>query len=106
VKKNQRNGVMKGMATIDCVVLLGMFSSERQVIITLPSGQEIDALVDYKSVNVDQDPKPGESVRGSLKVSLIDYDKRAKQALIDLPQGNFTSGPRIQVPWTMVKEAR
>ncbi|MGH7781861.1 MAG: hypothetical protein ACREQR_18750 [Candidatus Binataceae bacterium] len=107
VKKKAKNGaVIRGMATIPCTVLPGMFSTERQVLIELPNGQEIDALVDSRSVKVEEEPTAGESVRGFVSVSLVHFDPQTRQALVDLPQGSFTRGPRIQIPSTMVKDPR
>ena len=81
-----------------------MFSTERQVVIALPSGQEIDALVDRRSVVVKKEPETGKPVNGLVSVSLVHYDKETKQVLVDLPQGSFAKGPRIRVPVTMVQK--
>ncbi|MGH7931950.1 MAG: hypothetical protein ACREQN_02160 [Candidatus Binataceae bacterium] len=93
------------MIAIPCLVSPGMFSTERQVVIKLPDGQEIDALVDHRSVVVKQKLQTGKPVSGFVNVSLVHYDKQTKQALIDLPQGSFITGPRIRVPSKMVQAA-
>jgi hypothetical protein len=91
------------MATIPCQVLPGMFSTERQVVITLPNGQEIDALVDHRSVVEPKESRTGKTSQGFVEVYLVNYDKRTKQALVDLPEGSFTKGPRIKIPSEMLK---
>jgi len=92
------------MTSLPCQVLPGMFSTERQVLIKLPGGQEIDALVDRRSVVIAEEPHAGKAVDGFVGVFLVGYDKHTKQALVDLPQGSFTKGPRIHVPPEMLKE--
>jgi hypothetical protein len=96
---------MKNGASIPCRVLPGMFSTERQVVVDLPNGQEIDALVDHRSVVVKEEPQTGKPVNGRVSVSVVHYDKNTKQALVDLPQGSFAKGPRILIPSTMVQKA-
>ena len=93
------------MISSPCRVLPGMFSTECQVIVTLPTGQEIDALVDRQSVKVEEEPEVGKPVNGFVQVSLVEHDKKANQVLVDLPQGSFTKGPRIRVPSQMVQAA-
>jgi hypothetical protein len=102
--KNKNGTTIAGVVKIPCKVLPGMFSTERQVVINLPNGQEIDALVDHRSVVVKEEPRMGRSVNGFVSVSLVHYDKDTKLALVDLPQGSFTKGPRIQIPSTMVQK--
>lgn len=101
-------GIIKGdmgRVSIPCLVLPGMFSTERQVVIKLPNGQEIDALVDHRSVVADGEIHSGKAVNGFVGVFLVGYDKQTNQALVDLPQGTFTKGPRIQIPSQMIKAA-
>jgi hypothetical protein len=95
--------VSEKIATIPCRVLPGMFSTERQVVITLPDGQEIDALVDRRSVVEPKESRSGQKGLGFVTVYLVNYDKRTKKALVDLPQGSFNKGPRIQIPSEMLK---
>jgi hypothetical protein len=87
---------------IPCLVTPGMFSTEFHVLVKLPDGREIDALVDRSNVEVSEEPRTGKPVEGALKVSVVNYDKRKKEALIDLPEGSFARGPRILVPSDMV----
>lgn len=82
-----------------------MFSTERQVTITLPDGNEIEALVDHRSVISKEAPKPGKPVKGFVAVSVIQYDKQSKDALVDLPQGSFMKGPRIRIPSKIIQAA-
>ena len=93
------------MTIIPCLVSPGMFSTEFQIVIRLPGGKEIDALVDHESVRVEKRPTPGHSVDGFVNVFLVHYDKKTGQALVDLPQGSFSKGARIRVPSEMVKAA-
>jgi len=83
------------MITIPCLVSSGMFSTERQVVVQLSNGQEIDALVDHRSVIVEGKLEPGKSVPGRVSVAVVHFDKKTKTALVDLPQGSFSKGPRI-----------
>src|SRR5713101_4192711 len=84
---------------IPCLVTPGMFSTEFHVLVKLPDGREIDALVDRSNVDVSEEPQAGKPVPGTLKVSVVNYDKRRKQALVDLPDGSFAKGPPILVPF-------
>jgi hypothetical protein len=98
-RSKPRGGVMskRSQATIVCTVAPGMFSSEREVYITLADGREISALVDKRSVIVEQEPRPDLQVPGKVKVSLIQVDEKSRSALIDLPQAGFSEGPRVRV---------
>jgi hypothetical protein len=104
----KKTGKVKGKSqrvVISCLVSPGMFSTERQVVITMPDGHQIEALVDHRSVVLKGTPKPGESANGYVTVSVVEYDKHTKHALVDLPQGSFSKGPRIRVPSNMVQAA-
>src|SRR5271163_2750290 len=87
--------------SIPCTISPGMFSTERQVVIKLPDG-EIEALVDHRSVVEEKNPRSGISINGFVIVSVIAYDKHSQHALVDLPQGSFSKGPRIRVPSAMM----
>ena len=91
--------------TVPCLISPGMFSTERQVIITLPDGHEIEALVDHRSVMAKENPQSGKPAKGFVTVSVVEYDKQTKHALVDLPQGSFTKGPRIRIPLKMMVQA-
>lgn len=105
MKGKTRGKTKAKIVTIPCLVLPGMFSTERQVVITLPDGHEIEALVDHRSVMSNENPQPGKPIKGFVTVSVVEYDKQTKQALVDLPQGSFTKGPRIRVPSKMMVQA-
>ena len=85
-----------GKALISCKVSLGMFSSEREVVIELPDGRRIAALVDKRHVEVERDPEPDEEVEGRLRVMVVETHKDS--AVIDLPQPTMTEGTRFEVP--------
>jgi len=85
-----------GEALIKCKVSLGMFSSEREVIVELPDGRMVAALVDKRHVEVAQDPAPGEKVEGRLKVFVV--ETRKESAIIDLPQPTIVEGLRFEIP--------
>lgn len=90
-KKNQT-----AEPTISCKAALGMFSSEREVVVELADGRKISALVDKGDVIVDEDPLPGKEVPARLKVTIV--EKSGKDAVIvDLPQPSLTEGPRVKV---------
>jgi hypothetical protein len=88
-------------ATISCKVSLGMFSNERGVLVELPDGRKISALVDKRHVIVDEDPKPGAEVEGRVKVSVVEPKKDS--IIVDLPQPGLTEGPRLKVPKTFLR---
>lgn len=94
-------------AVLPCAVSPGMFSTERHVIVKLPDGREIDALVDRQSVLVEEEPQAGKpQVKGFVTVSIVNDDKHANRALVDLPEGSFSKGPRIQIPSNMVERRK
>ncbi len=84
---------------IRCKVSPGLFDTERQVIVELPTGQEYVAFVDAKNVKVKADDEPALNkppVDGWVRVLPVEVKKNT--SLVDLPQGSFTEGPRIEVP--------
>jgi len=85
---------------IQCKVSPGLFATERQVVIKLPAGREFVAFVDERNVKVkgNQELKLDNPVDGWVRVFPVEVKKN--KALVDLPQGSFTEGPRIQVPAT------
>src|SRR5215831_2787574 len=82
---------------IQCKVSPGLFDTERQVTIKLPDGTEFVAFVDERNVKVKggQQLQLDHPVDGWVKVFPVEVKKN--KALVDLPQGSFTRGPRIQV---------
>lgn len=91
----------KGQATIECAVLLGSFSSEREIRVELPDGREISALVDKSQVIVTRKPSPGEQVKGRVKVSVVGLEDDS--AVVDLPQGGVGQGPRVKLPCALLQ---
>jgi hypothetical protein len=85
---------------IQCKVSPGLFATERQVVIKLPDGREFVSFVDERNVKVkgNQELKLDHPVDGWVRVFPVEVKKN--KALVDLPQGSFTEGPRIQVPVT------
>jgi hypothetical protein len=82
--------------TISCKVALGMFPSEREVIVELADGRQMSALADKRDVIVEKDPALGSEVPGRVKVSIV--EPAGKDAVIvDLPQPGLTEGPRVKV---------
>jgi len=83
---------------IQCKVSPGLFATERQVAIKLPDGREFIAFVDERNVKVKgkQELRLENPVDGWVKVFPVEVKKN--KALVDLPQGSFTEGPRIQIP--------
>jgi hypothetical protein len=83
---------------IRCQVSPGLFSTERQVVVKFPEGREFVAFVDERNVKVSGDKKPEvqQPVDGFVRVFPVNIKK--KTALVDLPQGSFTEGTRIEVP--------
>lgn len=81
---------------LDCMVSLGMFSSERGVRVEIPNGQSVFALVDRSQVRAQEDPRPGGEVPGHVLVSLISLEDG--YAFVDLPQPAIAGGQRIRVP--------
>jgi hypothetical protein len=87
--------------TLACKVSRGMFSTEREIYIQA-DGCEVTALVDERSVIEPKQPAPGESINGRVKVSVVEIDKKAGFALVDLPQPAFAVGSRIKVPTALL----
>jgi len=82
--------------TLSCKVALGMFPSERVLIIEGADGHEIQTLADKRDVIVEQDPTPDREVPGRVKVSIV--ESAGKDAVyVDLPQPGLTEGPRVKV---------
>jgi hypothetical protein len=83
---------------IRCQVSPGLFSTERQVVVKFPEGREFVAFVDERNVKVSKGmtPEVQKPVDGFVRVFPVNVKK--KTALVDLPQGSFTEGPRIEVP--------
>jgi len=88
-------------ATIDCKIFLGMFSSERGVVVELPDGRKVMAVVDKRYVFPDREPKPGTEVDGRVKVFIVESKKDT--AIVDLPQAGLTQGPRLEIPRTFLR---
>ena len=86
----------QAVATLNCKVSLGMFSSERGVQIELPDGRVITALVDKNDVTVDRDPPKGGTVAGKVKVTVV--EAAGDSVVVDLPQPAISEGPRLIVP--------
>jgi hypothetical protein len=84
--------------SVACKVSRGMISTEREILIQTDGGREVTALVDQRSVIEPKEPAPGESINGRVKVSVVEIDKKAGFALVDLPQPAFAVGSRIKVP--------
>jgi hypothetical protein len=97
------NGAREAAVTIACEVALGMFRDERGVEISLPNGRKIAALVDKNDVHVSQDPKPGETVPGRLRVSVV--EPLEDGVLVDLPRPSFSDGQRVRVPRDLLEGA-
>lgn len=91
----------KEEGTITCTVSLGMFSNERAVVVRLPNGRSVSALVDRTSVTVDRDPSPGAEVEGRLRVFIV--GSTPDSIIVDLPQAGFTEGTRLKVPRGFLK---
>lgn len=89
---------------VPCQVSLGMFSTEREVRIDLPSGREVSALVDKSQVITEKEPDPGTSVPGFVRVSIVSYLDHS--VTIDLPQGGLGNGSRFIVPRSFLKYGR
>lgn len=83
-----------------CKVLLGMFSDERGVLIELPSGRKVSAIVDKSKVITREILKPDREVDGYVKVSVVEMSKNS--AVVDLPQSGLTNGTRVNVPKKML----
>ena len=83
---------------IRCKVSPGLFDTERQVIVQLGTGQEYVAFVDARNVKVkaNQEPALNKPIDGWVRVLPVEVKKNT--ALVDLPQGGFTEGPRIEIP--------
>lgn len=90
-----------GESTIACMVSLGMFSTERGVVVKLPGGRSVATLVDKRSVIVDKDPAPGGQVPGRVKVFVVSSE--GDSVILELPQGAFAQGPRLRVPKGLLK---
>ena len=86
---------------LKCKVGLGMFKSERTVTVKVDA-TEFSAIVDAEDVRVDEEPKGDELVDGWVRVFVIEKGK--DQALIDLPRETFTSGTRIIVPMSLLRQ--
>jgi len=93
------NGTM-----LACKVTVGMFSTERGVVVELPDGRRVSALVDERSVIVSQEPRPGGEVPGRVRVSVIELEENS--AIVDLPQAGFTEGPRLRVPRAFLRQGQ
>lgn len=78
-----------------------MFSSERGVLVELPDGRKVTALVDKRHVIVDKDPQPGGEVEGRVKVFIV--EQKRDSVIVDLPQPGLTEGPRLKVPKTFLR---
>ncbi|MEW6296851.1 MAG: hypothetical protein AB1671_03810 [Thermodesulfobacteriota bacterium] len=91
-------------ALLKCKVSQGMFSHERGVLVELPDGRRVSALVDKNSVQVTRDPRAGEEVEGRVKVSVLETKKDS--ALVDLPQPGLAEGPRLRVPKGLIEKSR
>ncbi len=96
MKKNGR----RAEATLPCKVSAGMFSSERGILVELPGGRRVSALVDKKHVTPKADPAPGTEVAGRVRVDIVEYHKDS--VVVDLPQGGFSEGPRLKVPKSFI----
>ena len=86
----------KEETTLSCMVSLGMFSTERGVVVALPGGQTVSALVDKRSVEVEQDPAPGREVQGRVRVFVVSSEDDS--VVLELQQAAFSQGPRLRVP--------
>jgi len=93
---------LKAETTLSCMVSLGMFSTERGVVVALPGGRTVSALVDRRSVLVDQEPTPGSEVPGRVRVFVVSSENDS--VVLELPQAGFTQGPRLKVPKTLLKQ--
>jgi len=87
--------------TIPCTVSLGMFSTERGVLINLPGGGTVSALVDRRDVIIDKEPPPGGQVQGRVHVVVV--EAKDDSVIVDLPQPGLMSGPRLRVPKAFVR---
>lgn len=96
-----RNKNSRTEATVSCKVSLGMFSTERGVIVELPDGRKVSAIVDRRHVIVDKDPQPGSEVEGRVKVFIV--EPRKDSIIVDLPQPGLAKGPRLEVPKTFLR---
>lgn len=99
----KKRGAEAKTAFLRCKVSRGMFSTERGVLVELPGGRKVSALVDKRSVLVSRDPRTGEEVEGRVKVSVLETKKDS--ALVDLPQPGLTEGPRLRVPKTLIEKS-
>lgn len=96
MKKNGR----KTEASLPCKVSTGMFTSERGILVELPDGRRVSALVDKVHVRVDHEPTPGDEVPGRVHVDIVEV--RKDDVIVDLPQGGFSDGPRLKVPKSFI----
>jgi hypothetical protein len=89
---------LSSMYFVRCKVSPGLFDSERQVVLQLPSGKEYVAFVDARNVQVSPHTQPAinNPIDGWVRVLPVAVSKET--AVVDLPQGSFTEGPRIQIP--------
>lgn len=99
----RKKGFEAKTALLRCKVSQGMFSNERGVLVELPGGRKVSALVDKSSVLVAQDPRTGEEVDGQVKVCVLETKKDS--ALVDLPQPGLTEGPRLRVPKDLIEKS-
>jgi len=87
--------------TLPCRISRGIFSSERGVRVTLPTGREVCTIVDKEHVHPDQDVPPGQEIEGRVNVRVVEL--REDSALVDLPQPAVMQGTRIEIPRTMLE---
>jgi hypothetical protein len=89
---------------IRCKISRGLFDSERQVTVRLPDGREFVTFVDMRNVKEDQPIDHEKTVDGWVEVFPVRVTSH--QALVDLPQGSFTEGPRIEIPSRELRPSR
>lgn len=92
----QEHAVVKKEVNIKCRVLPGVFSEEREVVISLPDGQTMSAPISKRLVQVEEEPHIGHEVEGSVRALLVEEGDRT--VLVELPQPGLSKGPRIVVP--------
>jgi hypothetical protein len=93
---------VESRARIRARISPGMFAHERGVRIDLPDGESLSMFVDRSQVEVDREPQPGEEISGLLEVAVVSADDG--RAIIDLPQQTFTTGTRIEVPRSFLRD--
>jgi len=90
------SGSRKREEWVECKILLGVFSDEREAVLKLADGKEISVPVNKSLIRVESEPSEETAGLGRVKVRVI--REEADRLLVELPGPGLTQGPRVEIP--------